>query len=81
MFEVSDERGPDLDQQALQFAVCSARNQRLVERIDDLLVIRDFAVDVGLIEGSACEGLQVGEMLFTISLETLACRVVLWREL
>jgi hypothetical protein len=55
---MSDECGPDLHQEGLQFAVRGAWNQRLVERIDDLLVICDFAVDVRLIEDSAFEGLQ-----------------------
>src|SRR4029450_3522078 len=81
VFEMSDERGPDLHQKGLQFGICGARNQCLVERIDDLLVIRDFAVDVRPVEGSAFEGLKVSCVLFTVSLETLACRVVLWRHL
>src|ERR1044072_7843016 len=81
VFEMSDERGPDLHQKRLQFTVCGARNQCLVERIDDLLGICDFAVDIRLIEGSAFEGLQVSNLLFAVSLESLACRVVLWRDL
>ena len=48
VFQVRDKRRPHFNQQRFQLIVCGARNQGLVERVDDLLVIRDFVIDVRL---------------------------------
>src|SRR5688500_13723916 len=50
MIAVRDESRPHLDQQRFQFRVRGARNERLIERVDDLLVIGVFMIDVGLVE-------------------------------
>ena len=42
-----------------------------------LLVVRDFVVDVCLVERSALESLQVGEVLLATGLQTLARGIVL----
>ena len=53
VLEVRDERRPDLDQQGLQLGVLRARDERLVDRVEHLLVVRDLVVDVGLVERGA----------------------------
>src|SRR4051794_19376501 len=50
VLEMCDERWTDLDQERFQFCVRRPRNQRLVERVDDLLVICDLAIDVRFVE-------------------------------
>ena len=42
MLEVRVNRRPDLFQQALQFRILGARDQRLVDRIQHGLVVGDF---------------------------------------
>ena len=81
MLEVRDKSRPHLDQQSLQFAVRCPGNEDLVERIDDLLVIRDFVIDVRFVERSTLERLQVGEVLLATGFQTLAGWIVLRRDL
>src|SRR6516225_7813590 len=70
--EVGHERGPHLDQQRLELCVLGTRDQSLVQRIQHGLVVGDLVVDVGLVEGSAAERLQLGDVLIAALLEALA---------
>src|SRR5689334_16357589 len=63
VLEVRDERRPHLDEQRLQLRVLGARDQRLVHRIDHLLVIVDLVVDVRLVERGALQRLQMLDVL------------------
>jgi hypothetical protein len=67
-------------QQRLQLLVRGARNQGLVERVDHLLVIGDFTIDVRLVERSPREGLQMSKVFVAVGLQALAGRVVLRRN-
>ena len=58
MLEVGDEGRANLDQQRLQLCVLGVRNQGLVQRIDDGLVVRHLMVDIGPVKGCALEFLQ-----------------------
>ena len=80
VLEVRDEGRTHLDEQRLEFLVRRARNQRLVERIDHLLVVRHFMIDVRLVERRALERLQVGEVLLAVGLQALAGGIVLRRN-
>jgi hypothetical protein len=50
MLEVRHERRPHFDEERLQIRVLGARDQRLVEGVDHLLVVRNFVLDVRLVE-------------------------------
>src|SRR6476469_7762027 len=79
VLEVSDERRPYLDQERLELGVGGARDQRLVDRVEDLLVVGDLVVDVGAIEGGAVQLLERREVLLATLGERLAGGVVLGR--
>src|SRR5688572_14449114 len=74
---VRDEGRADLDQQRLQLGVARIGDQRLVERIQHLLVIRHLVVDVCLVEGRAFQRFQVRQVLLAAGFEALAGWVVL----
>src|SRR5215510_11737246 len=50
MLEVRDERRAHLHQQTLQLGVARARDQRLVDGVQDRLVVGDLVIDVGFVE-------------------------------
>src|SRR6476620_6317176 len=60
MLQVRDKRGPHLDEERLQLSVLRARNQGLVERAQNALVIRDLMIDVRPIERLVLERLEIG---------------------
>ena len=66
MIAMRHERRPHLDQQRLQFRIAGARNQRLIECIDHLLVIRVLVIDIGAIECRTSQCFQMSEVLVTI---------------
>ena len=53
VLQMRDERRADLGDQRLQLLVLGARDQRLVDSVENLLVVGDFVVDVGLVERRA----------------------------
>src|SRR5215831_4312096 len=61
--EVRHERRPHLDQERLELSVLRARDQSLIQRAQHGFVVRDLVVDVSLVEGSAAESLQLGNVL------------------
>src|SRR5690242_3690709 len=61
MFQVALECRSGADQRLLQLSVLRAGDERLADGVDHGLVIADFVVNVGFVEGSAVEGLQRGE--------------------
>ena len=77
MLEVCDKRRPHFDEQRFQLAVRGARDQGLVQRINDLLVVRDFMFRVRLVELGPPEALEMGQGLVTARLQALAGRIVL----
>ena len=77
VLEVRDERRAHLDEQRLQLGVRGAGDQRLVDRVEHLLVVRDLVVDVRLVERRALERLQVRDVLLAAGLQALAGGVVL----
>ena len=77
MLKVSDKSRSHFDQQSFQFAVCCPGNQGLIERIDHLLVIRDFMINVRLVERRTLKCLQISEVLGAVGLQALACGIVL----
>jgi hypothetical protein len=79
MLEVRGERRPYFYEERLEFFVLRARNQRLVDRIENRLVILDFMVDVSLVELGAAQRFQMGQVLLAAGLEALAGGVVLWQ--
>src|SRR5215472_3259 len=81
VLEVGDERRPHRDEQVLQLRVLRARDQRLVERIDHLFVVRDLLLDVGAVERRAAQRLQVLDVVLAALLQALAGRVVLGGDL
>src|SRR5215213_11060753 len=81
VLEMRDEGWPHVDQQRLQLLVLSAGNQRVVQRIDHLLVIRDLVADVGLVERRVLQALELGDVLLAARLQALARRIVLRRDM
>src|SRR5690242_18933143 len=81
VLEVGDERRPRYLEQRLQLGVLRIRDQRLVERVDHGLVVRDLVVDVSAVELSAQQLLQVGEVLVAALLQALAGVALLRRDL
>ncbi len=61
-FQMRHERGAHFDQQSLQFFVLGAGNERLIESIEDCLVIHDFVIDVGLVERGPVQLLQMTDV-------------------
>src|SRR5436190_12593018 len=55
MLQVAVDRGAHLLDQGLQLGVLRARDERLVDRVENLLVISDLLVDVRLVERGALE--------------------------
>src|SRR5215831_7646580 len=72
--EVCHERRPYLDQQRLQLGILRARDQRLVQRVQHGFMVGDFVIDVGLIEGRATQGFQLGQVFIAALLELGAGR-------
>src|SRR5581483_277056 len=72
MLEMRNERRSHLDQQRFQLLVLGTRNQRLVQRIDDGLVIGDLVVDVSAVEVGALEAFQLGEIVVAALLQAPA---------
>src|SRR5438128_1098421 len=63
MLEMRDECRPHLDQQRFQLFVLRIRHERLVQGIDDGLVVGHLVIDVSAIELRALEALQLGEIV------------------
>ena len=55
VLEVRDERRTHLDEKRLELGVGGTGEQRLVDRIEHLLVIGDLVVDIRLVERRALE--------------------------
>ena len=72
--------GPHILQQRLQLRVVGRRNQPLVDRIEDSLVIRDLAVHVGAVERGSVQRLELLARIGRRSLQRLADGVVLWGD-
>ena len=72
MIQVRDECGPHFHQQRLEFGILGAWNQRLVDRLQDRLVVGDLVIDVGLVEGVSRELLERGQIVIAAFLQTLA---------
>jgi len=62
VLEVRDERRAHLDEQRLQLRVLGVGDERLVDGIEDGLVIFDFVIDVRLVERPAAQRLEVGDI-------------------
>src|SRR5687767_10087394 len=77
MFQMSDEGGTHLDEQCLELAVLDIGNQSVVERVKDCLVIGDFMIDVGPIEGAPLEFLQSRQIVIASFAQAFAGRVAL----
>src|SRR5579872_3491003 len=58
-----------LDEQRFELGIPGARDQRLVQHLDDCLVVLDLVIDVRLVEGMTLELLQGGEVVITLLLE------------
>lgn len=56
-------------EERFRFAVVRTRNQERVQRVQDLLMLRDLVVDIGLVERLAVEAAQRGEVLFAARLQ------------
>src|SRR5258708_2027118 len=72
VIQMRDECRPDLNQQGLQLRIRCIRDQHLVDRGQDLLVVGHLVIEVGLVEGGTLEHLEIVKILFTTRLETLA---------
>jgi len=81
VLEVLEERRAHADEKCLQFCIFRIRDQHFVDRIDDLLVIRDFVVDVGFIERSAGECAEIFQILFTAGFERATGVIFLRRDM
>ena len=76
MLQVPHKGRPYLDNQCLQLLILGAGDQGLVDRVENLLVVRDFVVDVSLVKRGAFQGFEVFDVFLAASFETLAGRVV-----
>src|SRR5664279_4092629 len=81
VLQMRHERRSHRDEQALQLGVLRARDQRLVDGVEHLLVVGDLVVDVGALERRTLQLLQVPDVLGASRLEALAGRVVFGRDL
>jgi hypothetical protein len=72
VLEMCDESRAHFHQQGFEFLVRCAWNQGAVERIDNLLVVRHFSIELRVVECGASERLQMGEALLTIGFQALA---------
>src|SRR5687768_5376332 len=63
VLQMRRESRPHLDEQRFQFGILRVRNEHLVQRIDDGLVIGDLPSDVGAIVLGALELVQPGKVL------------------
>ena len=81
VLEVRNERRAYLDEQGFQLAVRRTRDQRFIERVEDLGVVDDFVIHVPLIERVAGERLQTRDVLVAARLYCAARVVLLWRHL
>lgn len=79
MLKVRNKSRPYLDEERFQLFVPGTRNQGLVERIHNVLVIGDLMVNVRSIKALVLERLQVGEICVAALLEALARRVACGR--
>src|SRR5512135_2041281 len=72
VLEVPHEGRPHLHDQCLQLFVLGTGDERLVDRVEHLLMVSDFVVDVGLVEFGALQGLEVFDVFLAAGLEALA---------
>src|SRR5688500_3075597 len=74
------ERGAHIREQLLQLRVLGAGDQGLIERVENVLVISDLVVDVGLVEGRSGEVAHRGAERILAGRQSQAGFVVLRRE-
>src|SRR4026209_241399 len=72
VLEVRRDRRADLLDQPLQLGVLRVRDEHLVDRVEDLLVVVDFVIDIGLVELGALQRLQLGFVVLRRALQGLA---------
>src|SRR5437899_8648156 len=68
---------------SLELGVLRARNQDLVDRVQDLLVIRDLVVDIRLVERGALQAFEIRSEEHTSELQSLrhlVCRLLLEKK-
>ncbi len=81
MLQMRDECRAHLHEQRFELCVLCARDQCLVDGVQHGLVIRNFVIDVCLVERRAIQLAQRCEILIAAALQALARRIALGRDM
>ena len=76
VLQVGNERRPHLDDQRLQFCILRVRHECLVDRFEDLRVVRHLVVHIRLVKCGTLERLQLGDILLAAGFQCLARGIV-----